>query len=230
MKKDDLGALELLRWAVTTYQDRVGLASSFGAEDIVLIDLLSKVSARPRVFTLDTGRLPPETYKVMEEVEHRYNLQLEVYFPDYKKVEEMVRGHGINLFYQSVEKRKLCCHIRKVEPLQRALSDLSAWVTGLRRQQSAYRADVLKVEEEPDGRMKINPLADWTDEQVWSYIHAKGLPYNELHDRNYHTIGCAPCTRPVQPGEDPRTGRWWWESSHKECGLHEHQEKVILGE
>ncbi|MFQ5930569.1 MAG: phosphoadenylyl-sulfate reductase [Acidobacteriota bacterium] len=227
MNKENWGALELLRWAVDTYQDRIALASSFGAEDMVLIDLLSQVTPKPRVFTLDTGRLPVETYEVMQEVERRYNLQLEVYCPDYRKVEEMVRQHGINLFYQSVENRKLCCHVRKVEPLQRALSNLSAWVSGLRRQQSAYRSEVPKVEED-NGRIKISPLADWSDERVWSYIRKNDLPYNKLHDRKYPSIGCAPCTRPVQPGEDPRAGRWWWENSHKECGLHEREELILV--
>lgn len=166
---ENCGAIELIRWTVDMYHHRVALASSFGAEDIDFIDLFSKISARPRVFMLDTGRLQPGTYKVMEEVECRYNLQLEVYFPDGKKVEEMVQRRG------------------------------------------------------------INPLADWTDEKVWRYICTKGLPYNELHDRNYPTIGCPLCSRSVRPGEDPRTGRWWWENSEKECGSHEPQDKVISG-
>lgn len=218
--KETWSAPQLLEWAVATYGDRLALASSLGAEDVVLIDLLSRITPRPRVFTLDTGRLPQETYQLMEEIERRYQLHLEVYYPDTRKVEEMVRRHGINLFYQSVELRKLCCQVRKVEPLERALSGLSAWITGLRRQQSAYRSTVPKVETEAGGRVKINPLADWSHDDVWSYIREHNVPYNKLHDLGYPSIGCAPCTRAVQPGEDLRAGRWWWESSHRECGLH----------
>lgn len=218
--KETWSAPQLLQWAVATYGDRLALASSLGAEDVVLIDLLSRITPRPRVFTLDTGRLPQETYQLMEEIERRYQLHLEVYYPDTRKVEEMVRRHGINLFYQSVELRKLCCQVRKVEPLERALSGLSAWITGLRREQSAYRSTVPKVETEAGGRVKINPLADWSHDDVWSYIRDHSVPYNKLHDLGYPSIGCAPCTRAVQPGEDLRAGRWWWESSHRECGLH----------
>lgn len=220
MEKEHWSARRLLGWAVETYGERLALASSFGAEDVVLIDLLGEITPRPRVFTLDTGRLPQETYQLMEEIERRYGLELEVYFPDAQRVEEMVRRHGINLFYQSVELRKLCCHVRKVEPLERALAGLSAWITGLRREQSEYRAALPKLEQEASGRLKINPLADWSTEQVWRYIRRRKLPYNKLHDRNYPSIGCAPCTRAVAPGEHPRAGRWWWENSHKECGLH----------
>lgn len=229
--KEKLTAVDLLRWAAETFGDRVALASSFGAEDVVLIDLWSKITPRPRVFTLDTGRLPQETYQVMEEIERRYNLSLEVYFPDTQRVEEMVRTHGINLFYKTTDLRKLCCHVRKVEPLERALSGLSAWITGLRREQSAYRTSVPKVEEELNGRVKVNPLADWTEPQVWSYIHENRVPYNKLHDQGYPSIGCAPCTRPIQPGEDPRAGRWWWENNtHRECGLHVREQASLLRE
>ena len=217
---DDCDALELLEWAVGLYGDDVAVASSFGAEDTVLIDLFSRVTDRPRVFTLDTGRLPPETYRVMEQVEQHYGLKLEVYFPDQKKVEEMVRQRGINLFYDSLENRKLCCGVRKVEPLQRALANLSAWATGLRREQSSNRSEIRKVEQEAGGRVKLSPLADWSNQQVWHYIRSNDLPYNELHDHNYPSIGCAPCTRAVRPHEDPRAGRWWWEESTRECGLH----------
>jgi phosphoadenosine phosphosulfate reductase len=224
---ENLETLELLRWAMDCYRDQLALACSFGAEDMVLIDLLSQVTSAPRVFTLDTGRLPQETYEVMHQVEKRYNLRLEVYFPDRDKVEEMVKRSGINLFYDSVENRKLCCHVRKVAPLQRALSGLSAWITGLRRQQSEFRSGLRKVEADTNGLVKISPLADWSQEEIWRYIREKGLPYNKLHDLNYPSIGCAPCTRPVQPGEDARSGRWWWESSHKECGLHDGESRKV---
>lgn len=214
----------LLRWAVDTFSPRLGLASSFGAEDVVLIDMLSRFEPPTRVFTLDTGRLPAETYALMEAIRDRYGLAIEVYFPQAEAVEAMVREHGVNLFYKSVENRKLCCGVRKVEPLGRALRGLDAWITGLRRDQAVTRTRVEKVEVDRDHGeiIKLNPLADWTWDEVWAYIRARGIPYNALHDRGYPSIGCAPCTRAVQPGEDLRAGRWWWEGNPeaKECGLH----------
>ncbi len=217
---DSWNAMEILEWAVDTFGDKVALASSFGAEDVALIDMLASIQSKPRVFTLDTGRLHPETYQLMGDIEKRYRIHIEVYFPVTAKVEEMVRAQGINLFYESVEKRKQCCQVRKLEPLQRALSGLSAWITGLRRGQSAFRSRVEKVEVEENGRVKINPLADWTESALWEYIQDREVPFNALHNRNYPSIGCAPCTRAVAAGEDPRAGRWWWENTHKECGLH----------
>lgn len=214
---------EVLRWAVDAFHPRLALASSFGAEDVVLIDMLAKSHPRARVITLDTGRLPQATYEVMEAIRVRYGLGVEVYFPEAADVEAMVNEHGPNPFYRSVELRKLCCGIRKVEPLRRALGGLSAWISGLRREQAATRAHIGKVEldGEHGGILKINPLADWTSAQVWDYIRANDVPYNALHDRGYRSIGCTPCTRAVQPGEDPRAGRWWWEQgADKECGLH----------
>jgi thioredoxin-dependent adenylylsulfate APS reductase len=174
------------------------------------------------VFTIDTGRLPQETYNVMDHVREKYGIPIEVYFPRAEDVEEMVRKHGLNLFYKSVELRILCCHVRKVEPLKRALSGLDAWITGLRREQAPTRAVIKKVEVDHvnGGIIKINPLADWTSQQVWEYIREKGVPYNALYDHGYLSIGCAPCTRPIKQGEDPRSGRWWWEKGIKECGLH----------
>lgn len=213
-------ATEILEWAVDAYGDKVALASSFGAEDVALIDMLASIQATPRIFTLDTGRLHPETYQLMGEIEKRYQLKIEVYFPLSSEVEGMVRSQGINLFYESVEKRKQCCQVRKLEPLGRALTGLSAWITGLRREQSAFRSRVEKMEIESTGRVKLNPLADWTESDVWDYIRSRDIPYNALHSQNYPSIGCAPCTRPVAPGEDARAGRWWWEETHKECGLH----------
>jgi phosphoadenosine phosphosulfate reductase len=218
-----MSAKELLEWAIGRYHPKIALASSFGAEDMVIIDLLSQLSSKPRIFTLDTGRLPQETYDLMDEVRSRYGVPIEVYFPDSSSVENMVRQHGLNLFYEKIEFRKLCCEIRKVEPLKRALVGLEAWITGLRREQSAARSSVLKVEVDDahNGILKINPLADWSWTQVFDYVKKNGVPYNRLHNQGYLSIGCAPCTRAVKPGEDPRAGRWWWEQSgQKECGLH----------
>jgi phosphoadenosine phosphosulfate reductase len=213
----------LLAWALGEFHPRIALAASFGAEDVVLIDMLIRLDPTARVFALDTGRLPAETYSLMDAIRERYGLAVEVYFPQAEAVEAMSREHGVNLFYTSIEKRKLCCRVRKVEPLGRALRGLDAWITGLRREQAVTRAQVRKVEVDPEhgGLIKLNPLADWTSEQVWAYIRAHDVPYNALHDRGYPSIGCAPCTRAVEPGEDPRAGRWWWESADtKECGLH----------
>ncbi len=218
------GPEELLRWAIDAFSPRLALASSFGAEDVVLIDMLSRLEPPTRIFTLDTGRLPAETYTLMEAIRDRYGLSIEVYFPQAEAVEAMVRERGVNLFYKSVENRKLCCGVRKVEPLGRALAGLDAWITGLRREQAVTRTQVEKVELDADhgGLIKVNPIADWTWDQVWAYIRAQSLPYNALHDRGYPSIGCAPCTRAVEPGEDLRAGRWWWERdpAAKECGLH----------
>jgi thioredoxin-dependent adenylylsulfate APS reductase len=214
---------EVLEWALRTFYPKIALASSFSAEDVVLIDMLWRINPEVKVFTLDTGRLHQETYDLIDEIRQRYGVKVEVYYPDTSSVEKMVREHGVNLFYESVELRTLCCQIRKIKPLERALSGLDAWTTGLRREQSATRADIKKVEvdELHGGIIKVNPLADWTYEQVWDYIKAKKVPYNKLYDKGYASIGCEPCTRPIKPGEDPRAGRWWWELGvHKECGIH----------
>jgi len=215
---------DVLRWALDTYRDKVALAASFGAEDVVLIDQILKINPKARIFTLDTGRLPKETYDVIEEIRNKYGNNIEFYYPNTQDVEEMVGKYGPNLFYQSTDLRKLCCNVRKVEPLTRALSNLSAWICGLRREQAVTRTGVEKVE--VDGAhnsiVKINPLADWTEEQVWAYIKENDVPYNALHEQNFPSIGCAPCTRAIKPGEDIRAGRWWWEEpEQKECGLHE---------
>lgn len=213
----------VLAWAIETFGNRIALASSFGAEDVVIIDMLSRLVVEPRVFTLDTGRLPQETYDVMDAVRARYGLSLEVHYPDPWALRGLVRTHGFNLFYNSVEERKLCCQVRKVEPLNRALRGLGAWISGLRREQVITRASTRKVEvdHEHGDIVKVNPLTDWTWSQVWDYIKANDVPYNKLHDQGYPSIGCAPCTRAVGPLEDPRAGRWWWEQGAvKECGLH----------
>ncbi len=213
---------EVLAWAIDSYHPRIALASSFGAEDVVLIDMVARLRPDARVFTLDTGRLPYETYDVMDAIAKKYpQLHLQTMFPQAEAVEAMVREKGINLFYDSVENRKRCCYVRKVEPLARALQGLEAWITGLRRDQTATRAAMEAVEWEAERQLvKVNPLIDWTWEQVWDYIRAHNVPYNALHDRDYPSIGCAPCTRAVAVGEDPRAGRWWWEQDNRECGLH----------
>lgn len=227
-------AQEILKFAIEKYKDKVALASSFGAEDVVLIDMLMKVAQgsmlniQPRIFTIDTGRLPQETYDVMDRIKEKYKINIEVYFPDNKSVEDMVSKYGFNLFYKSVELRHLCCKVRKVYPLNRALKNLDAWICGLRREQSVTRVNIKKIEYEQriiDNQqrtiVKFNPLADWTEKQVWNYIKENDVPYNALHDKGYPSIGCAPCTRAIKPGEDIRSGRWWWESPEKkECGLH----------
>ncbi|MBI1909820.1 MAG: phosphoadenylyl-sulfate reductase [Deltaproteobacteria bacterium] len=216
-------AEEVLAWALKKFGDKVALACSFGAEDVALVDMMVKIDPRARIFCLETGRLNPETYDVMDKIRDKYNITIEVMFPNTTAVEKMVRAKGMNLFYDSIENRKECCGVRKVEPLNRALATVDAWITGLRRQQSVTRTAVPKVEIDSahNNIYKINPLAEWTSEQVWQYIKKNGVPYNILHDKGYPSIGCAPCTRAVKPGEDERAGRWWWENPEtKECGLH----------
>jgi phosphoadenosine phosphosulfate reductase len=221
---EDLTTADIVTWALERFSPRIGLACSFQAEESVLIDLMHRVRGSDfRLFTLDTGRLNQETYDCMDAIRERYGVQVEVFFPDAEGVEKMVREHGLNLFYSSVELRKLCCGVRKVEPLNRALKDLDAWMTGLRREQAATRADVRKIELDKDhgNIVKINPLVDWSYDDVWNYIRKNNVPYNRLHRQGYPSIGCAPCTRAVKVGEDLRAGRWWWENPDtKECGLH----------
>lgn len=217
-----MSAEDVLRLALDTFGPRAALSSSFGAEDMVLVDMLMKIDRKARIFTLDTGRLPQETYNVIDATRQKYGATIEVFFPQYEAVQSMVAEHGMNLFYASVENRKLCCGVRKMEPLRRALSGLEAWITGLRREQSVTRTDVHKMEWDDANRLvKINPLVDWSHEDVWTYLRENNVPYNALHDRGYPSIGCAPCTRAIQPGEHERAGRWWWEHPEtKECGLH----------
>jgi len=200
----------------------VCFANSLGAEDMVLTDLIAKNRLDIAMFSLDTGRLPQETYDLMQEVRKRYAVPLQVYFPDSARVEEYVALRGINGFYDSVEARKGCCFVRKVEPLRRALSGKGAWITGMRRDQAVTRGTLEVSAYDPDqGLQKFNPLTDWTDKEVWAYIRQHDVPYNKLHDQFYPSLGCAPCTRSITPGEDIRAGRWWWEDpKHKECGLH----------
>jgi phosphoadenosine phosphosulfate reductase len=216
-------AEDVLKWTLDNLHPDVALASSFGAEDVVLIDMLAKINAQARIFTLDTGRLNQETYDVMDNLRSKYKIKFEVMFPNQDNVEAMVREHGMNLFYRSQANRKLCCGIRKVKPLTKMLSTLDGWITGIRADQTQNRADANKFEIDGQfgGILKSNPLIDWTWDQVWDYIKANNVPYNKLHDNGYPSIGCEPCTRAVKKGEDLRAGRWWWESeSDKECGLH----------
>ncbi len=215
-------AQEVCAWALETFHPKIALAWS-GAEDVVVADLLLKANPKARIFTLDTGRLNPETYEVIERVRQHYGIEVEIMFPKHDAVEAMVQGKGVNLFYDSVENRKQCCGVRKVEPLRRMLGTLNAWVTGLRRDQAVTRTALPKVEADVafGEIIKVNPIADWSHEQVWDYLKSNNVPYNQLHDLGYPSIGCAPCTRQVQPGEDIRAGRWWWENPDtKECGLH----------
>jgi phosphoadenosine phosphosulfate reductase len=197
-------------------------ANSLGAEDMVLTDLIVKAKLPIEIFSLDTGRLPLETYDLMAAVDKHYGLKLKIYFPQAEEVESYVRNHGINAFYESITLRKACCYARKVEPLKRALAGKRAWITGMRAEQAATRGNLAFREyDEGNGLEKFNPLSDWSEKEVWTYIKQNGVPYNALHDKFYPSIGCAPCTRAISLGEDVRSGRWWWEDpTSKECGLH----------
>ena len=217
-------AVSLLQWALTTFRKKIAFASSFGAEDVVIIDILMKLDHDVRIFTLDTGRLNEETYEVMDAIRRKYGISIESYFPKADAVESLERQKGFYSFRESVENRKECCGLRKVEPLWRALKNTDAWITGIRRSQGVTRTDVQKIEndEAHPGLYKVNPLADWSEADVWGYIKKNNVPYNRLHDAGYRSIGCAPCTRAVKPDEDVRAGRWWWENpEHKECGIHQ---------
>lgn len=200
----------------------VTFANSLGAEDMVLTDIIDRYQLDIDMFSLDTGRLPQETYDLMQVVRERYKTPLRIYFPNVKQVEAYVAEHGVNGFYDSVELRKACCHIRKVEPLRRALQGKRAWITGMRSEQASTRSNLKVSAYDMDNRMqKVNPLLDWSNAEVWEYLKHYEVPYNKLHDKFYPSIGCAPCTRAITPGEDIRSGRWWWEApENKECGLH----------
>lgn len=215
-------ALEVLTWFMKEYKGRIALSSSMGAEDQVLTDMVMRIDPEVKIFTLDTGRLFYETYELIERTSLRYKKNIEIYFPSPAEVERMVTEKGINLFYQSIENRKECCRVRKIEPLKRAFKGLEVWICGLRRNQSATRTENQMVEwDEANGLIKLNPLIDWSEQDVWEYIKANGVPYNPLHDKGFPSIGCQPCTRAIEPGEDVRAGRWWWENPEtKECGLH----------
>jgi phosphoadenosine phosphosulfate reductase len=225
---EGLGVEEILIWAIKNFHPRLSLSCSFGnAEGLVLLDMMHRIEPTSRVYVLDTGRLHQATYDLIDRVRDRYGKNIEVVFPEAAAVEQMVREHGMNLFYESLEKRQLCCRLRKVEPNQRYLAELDGHVTGLRRAQGVTRSEVRKVEiEEPLGLVKINPLADWSREQVWDYVRDHRVPVNRLHAEGFPSVGCGPCTRAVAEGDDPRSGRWWWENEDtRECGLHVGEEK-----
>jgi phosphoadenosine phosphosulfate reductase len=215
-------AEELITGFLGEFKGRIALSSSLGIEDQVLTHMVCDIDKTTKIFTLDTGRLFSETYDLIHRTNHKYGIKLSVYFPDAEHVEEMVNTKGINLFFESVENRKLCCNIRKIEPLKRAFTGLEVWICGLRREQSVTRQNMQKIEwDEANGLIKLNPLIDWTEEEVREFIKTHGIPYNPLHDKGFPSIGCQPCTRAIFPGEDIRAGRWWWENPDtKECGLH----------
>ena len=217
---EEATATEILSWAVETYGDAFAVSTSFQSEGMVIVDMVARLAKRPRVLTLDTGRLPPETYQMIETVRDRYGVTVEVMCPDTAELESMVTLHGPNLFYRDTALRTLCCNIRKVRPLERKLKELKAWAVGLRRSQNESRADVRKVDLDATP-VKISPLADWTAEQVDEYIRRNDVPRHPLYARGYTSIGCDPCTRAVEVGAPERAGRWWWErDADKECGIH----------
>ncbi|MDD5175339.1 MAG: phosphoadenylyl-sulfate reductase [Sterolibacterium sp.] len=211
----------LLRDIATTFAPAT-FGTGLGAEGMVLIDIIASEKLAIEIFTLDTGRLPTETYDLLSRLRRHYGLTLQLYYPRHELIETYTRENGINAFYESVALRKACCHARKVEPLQRALAGKKAWITGLRAGQAATRTNLAQREFDSANQLeKFSPLADWTEHEVWAYIHANNVPYNALHDQHYPSIGCAPCTRAIAPGEEIRAGRWWWEDPlSKECGLH----------
>ncbi|MEE4177543.1 MAG: phosphoadenylyl-sulfate reductase [Bacteroides sp.] len=217
-----LSAEEIIQKTLEMHPENTAFSTSLGAEDQVITHMLMQINSAAKIFTLDTGRLFPETYELIERTEARYGKRIKVFFPDYGAVENMVSTRGINLFYYSIENRKMCCHIRKIEPLQRALKGNKIWITGLRREQSPTRKDMRLAEwDEANRIIKVNPLLEWTEKQVWDYIREHNIPYNSLHDKGFPSIGCQPCTRAIESGEDIRAGRWWWENpDSRECGLH----------
>lgn len=225
-------AQEVVAWALDRFHPRCAISAGGGAEGMALVDMAWRANPDVRVFTLDTGRMPQETYDLFDRVRDRYGIQVEFIFPETADVEGMLAKNGANLMYKSVEQRLQCCEIRKVRPMNRYLGQLDAWITGLRRDQWQTRSRVKKIEvdEAHEGIVKVSPLADWTKEEVWKYVHDNDVPYHSLLDQGYTSIGCAPCTRAVTHGEDERAGRWWWETdAQKECGIH-CSVQVILGE
>ncbi len=221
-----MDALDLLRWTSERFGKDAVFACSFGAEDMVILHMLAICRDEglevPDIVSLDTGRLHEETYALMQSARERYGIGFKTLHPDQRQLSEMVSANGPNLFYESVESRMKCCNVRKILPLNQELLHRKAWITGLRSEQSRERANVVKVSQDASrkGLLKISPLADWSTGEIWKYIRQNSVPYNALHDKGYPSIGCAPCTRPVSPGEDQRSGRWWWENGKKECGIH----------
>jgi thioredoxin-dependent adenylylsulfate APS reductase len=220
---DDKEPQEVLAWALERFGQSMAICSSLQAESCVLIEMAWRIDPAVRVFTIDTGRTPPENQELIERIRAKYGIEIEVFRPETATVDKMVAKHGKDLFYRDVNLRLLCCQVRKVLPLRRALMNYSAWVTGLRRDQWATRSNIRKVEIDHDhgGIVKLAPLADWTEAEVWDYLRVNDVPYHSLYDKGYKSIGCGPCTRAVAPGDDPRSGRWWWETgAPKECGMH----------
>jgi ferredoxin-nitrite reductase len=220
---EDASAEELLTWALETFHPRLAISAAGGVDGLALVDMAWRINPDVRVFTLDTGRLPPETYALFEEVRERYGIDVEFEVPDGNDVAKLSTTYGPNLMYRSVDLRLACCNVRKVEPLKRKLATLDAWIAGLRREQWVSRRNIAKVEldREHGNIVKLNPLADWSLDRVWDYVRTNEVPYHELFDHGYTSIGCAPCTRAVLPGEPERAGRWWWEEdTDKECGIH----------
>jgi phosphoadenosine phosphosulfate reductase len=213
---------KVLEYFLNLYSNKIALSSSLSLEDQILTDMIVKIKPETRIFTLDTGRLFPETYNLIDRTNDKYGIKIEIFFPNSAGVQEMVNTDGINLFYESIEKRKKCCHTRKIEPLGRAFTGLEAWICGLRKEQSVTRQYMQMIEwDEGNSLVKINPLIEWTEQQVREYVKTHNVPYNKLHDKGFPSIGCQPCTRAIESGEDIRAGRWWWElPDHKECGLH----------
>ncbi|RUA25205.1 MAG: phosphoadenylyl-sulfate reductase [Bacteroidetes bacterium] len=219
---DGKTAQEIIAFFVESMGEKITFGTSMGAEDQVVTQMLMELDKEVSIFTLDTARLFPETYELIDRTNKKYGIKIDVFFPDYKEVEQMVAENGINLFFDSVDNRHLCCQIRKLNPLKRALQGKEAWFTGLRRSQSVTRVDMQVVEwDENSGMLKVNPLIDWSEDDVWEYIEKQGIPFNPLHKKGYPSIGCQPCTRAIMEGEDVRAGRWWWENpDSRECGLH----------
>ena len=222
IKYADASAQELLQSFMSQYGARLALSSSLSIEDQTLTDMMLRIDPQVNIFTLDTGRLFPETYELIDRTNEHYKVKLKVYCPQTEALQQFVATEGINPFYESIEKRHACCEVRKLEPLRRAFRDLDVWVCGLRSAQSVTRSDMRLIEwDERHGLLKINPLIHWTEQQVWDYIRENRVPYNRLHDKGFPSIGCEPCTRAVRRIDDVRAGRWWWESpDHRECGLH----------
>jgi len=239
---DDREPQEVLGWALETFApSRIAVCTSFQIDGMAILDMAWRIDPNVRVFTVDTGKMPAETHELIRRVRDTYGMDVEIHHPDAVDVASMVGTHGEELYTTSVPLRLTCCDVRKVRPLVKVLHGLDGWVTGLRRDQWATRSNIRKIELDHDhgGIVKVNPLADWTEDEVWDYVRDNGVPYNGLYDKNYQSIGCAPCTRPVEPGQDSRAGRWWWEKgAPKECGMHcaietggfEHELEVLVGD
>jgi phosphoadenosine phosphosulfate reductase len=213
---------KVLEYFISNYKKEIAFASSMGAEDQIITHFLSQIDKSVRIFTLDTGRLFPETYSLISRTKSHFEINIEIFFPDTANIEKMVNSKGINLFYESIENRKLCCNIRKIEPLKRAFKGLKVWICGLRREQAVTRQNMQMVEWDNENQLiKINLLINWKEDDIWNFINKQGIPYNKLHDNGFPSIGCQPCTRSISKEEDVRAGRWWWENPEtKECGLH----------